>query len=246
MKSMTHLLLSALMLISVCTQAQETEGFNCGVNLTDGLRIKERMLANRRNIPSALIENRAGAVLYVPIQFTIVSDASGNGGADLEKVLDLFCELNTDFGPIGVQFYLKDSIQSFRYMNSNAVYNDAQSGGSQNFMTSNKVPDCLNIYTGASVNNTSLSYYSSDGDYIFIVHGMMNSTSKVGPHEIGHFFSLPHTFVGWEGYDFDFTMAPTTVSGIEVENVARTGPTANCATAANGLPSHVPTGRENR
>jgi hypothetical protein len=223
------------MIFSMSIQAQKRN--NCGVGIADGLRIKDRMLFNRAHSHPADHQSgsRSGSVLYVPVQFTIVGLTDNTGYVDIDKVFDMFCDLNEDYGAFGVQFYLKDQVNSIRYANNNAVYNDAFSSSAATFMENNKVPNCLNMYFSPSELFPSASFYSPNGDYLFMLEQMTNGSENTGTHEVGHFFSLPHTFSGWEGIDFNLQTAPVEVNGTLVENVVRTGPDANCLFAGDGF-----------
>jgi hypothetical protein len=209
----------------------------CGVGIEEGALIKERMLENRRSIPAEQIEafQNSRAITYVPVKFTIVGDNNGAGYCDIDQIFAMHCDMNNDYRTQDVQFVLKDAANSVRYSNNTSVYNNGSGNTAATFMISNKAANCLNIYTSASVNNQVASYYSPFGDYIFVLNQMANGSSSTGSHEVGHFFTLPHTFLGWEGTDFTGGAAPNTVSGDAVERVTRTGGSANCASAADGF-----------
>ena len=73
------------------------------------------------------------------------------------------------------------------------------------------VAQTLNITIGRSQNNPTSSWYSGFGDYIFLLKQMMTPQAKTEAHEIGHFFTLPHTFYGWEGTDAEAEYANSNV-----------------------------------
>jgi hypothetical protein len=124
----------------------------------------------------------------------------------------MHCDLNNDYRTQDVQFVLKDATNSVRYANNTNVYNDGSGFSASSYMISNKSANCVNIYLSASVNNQVASYYSGFGDYIFVLNQMANGSSSTGSHEVGHFFSLPHTFFGWEGTNFNDGTAPNSVA----------------------------------
>ena len=224
-------------LLSYPLLAQQPGLTGCGVGLVDGALIKERMLENRRNISAeaiAAFQNQR-AVTYIPVKYTIVGDNAGAGYVDIDQVFDMHCDLNNDYRTQDVQFVLKDASNSVRYANNTNVYNDGSGFSASSYMVSNKSANCVNIYLSASVNNQVASYYSGFGDYIFVLNQMANGSSSTGSHEVGHFFSLPHTFVGWEGTNFNDGTAPNSVGGDPVERVARSGSGSNCNSAADGF-----------
>ncbi len=226
-------LLTATILFS---QQQGLTG--CAVGLEDGALIKERMLENRRNIAEEQIQafQNSRAVTYIPVKYTICGDNNGSGYVDIDQVFAMHCDMNDDYRTQDVQFVLKDANNSVRYANNLNMYNDGSSFNSQSFMFSNKVSGAINIYLSASINNSVASYYSGFGDFIFVLNQMANGTSSTGSHEVGHFFSLNHTFYGWEGApDFNNGTAPSTVNGSAVERVARSGAGSNCNSAADGF-----------
>jgi hypothetical protein len=226
-----------LSLITFPVFAQQLVQSGCSVGLEDGALIKNRMLENRRNISAeeiAAFQNQR-AITYIPVKYTIVGDNAGSGYVDIDQVFDMHCDMNDDYRTQDVQFVLKDANNSVRYSNNTNVYNDGSGFAASSFMISNKVANCINIYLSASVNNQVASYYSGFGDYIFVLNQMANGSSSTGSHEVGHFFSLPHTFLGWEGTEFNNATAPNSVGGDPVERVARSGSGSNCATAADGF-----------
>lgn len=69
-------------------------------------------------------------------------------------------------------------------------------------------------------------------DAIVLGRGCSASGNTTWAHEAGHFFSLPHPFVGWEDTGWDFSKpAPTFINGAEVEK--KDG--SNCQWAADGF-----------
>ena len=66
-------------------------------------------------------------------------------------------------------------------------------------------------------------YYSPFRDAIAIRKSCSAPNSTTLVHELGHFFSLPHTFNGWEN-----GAVPT-----NPEKVTRTGPSANCSSTGD-------------
>lgn len=229
--------LACFALVGTTAFAQQPGLPGCAVGVAEGAMIKERMLENRRNISQEQIEafQSSRAITYVPVKFTVVGDANGNAYVDIDNVFAMLCDMNDDYRTQDVQFYMKDAVNSVRYSNNNTVYNDGAGIGASSFMVSNKVANCINIYMSASVTNQVASYYSPFGDYIFVLNQMTNGSSSTGSHETGHFLSLPHTFYGWEGTNFNDGTAPNTVGGDPVEKFARTGTGSNCASAADGF-----------
>ncbi len=98
-----------------------------------------------------------------------------------------------------------------------------------------KDTNALNVFTNGSAGGGVAGYYSRRGDYVFILNSYANGGSTTITHELGHFFTLPHTFYGWEGTNaralYNSVPAPDSILDShgekkEVEFVARTGPLA--------------------
>ena len=227
----------SLSLLSTMGFSQQYGLTGCSVGTQEGAMIKERMLENRRLIPAEQIDafRSSRAVTYVPVKFTIVGNSSSQGYVDIDNVFAMLCDMNDDYRTQNVQFYMKDLTNTIRYANNQNVYNDGAGFSSQSYMVQNKSSNAVNIYMSASVNNQVASYYSPVGDFIFVLNQMTNGSSSTGSHETGHFLSLPHTFLGWEGTTFNNGTAPNSVGGDPVEKVARTGTGSNCASAADGF-----------
>lgn len=206
----------------------------CSVGLEDGALIKDRMLRQRAANPQVRSANMLPT--YIPVAVTSVANTSGVGHANVNTVLAMLCDMNADYADQNVHFFLKDSI---RYRQNDNMYNNAGNFASATYMSQNKVPNALNIYLSNTVQNSVASFYSPAGDYVFIITSEGNGTSNTATHEVGHFFSLNHTFYGWEGIAYHTTYqgqnAPNSLGGRPTERVLRSGTGSNCATAADGF-----------
>jgi hypothetical protein len=240
--------------LSISAQTPDTHVHNCGTSIEDQEVLKRNMMALRERYPNVATSR---AVAYIPVWFHMVALSDGTGRGTEANVADMVCEWNRLYEANGLemQFYIK----GFSQINLDALYNSPQSFAGTNRMLTTKKTDAMNVYitkdAGAGrPGETVLAYYSnrgSTGDPEYTNDWIVCSISEVsGPkastiaHEAGHLFTLPHTFYGWEEVGAfiptaTVPCAPATVNYggriVEVEKVARSGPTKNCATAADGF-----------
>ncbi len=250
---MKKLLLSLAIIASMTPLSifAQNHQFSCGTTTADLEQITNRLLQNREEFKN-VVEMR-GAVAYIPVAFHLIAASDGSGRVAEGRLLDMITTWNKFYADNGLemQFYIK----YLNYKNDDAIYNSPANTSGANKAFAIKKFDALNIYitnlaetTGGASGGTTLAYYTSGGpayDNDWIVCRISEvSTSKATTiaHEVGHFFTMPHTFSGWECAPFnpsasDSPLAPTLVSCggsvFNVENVARTGSDANCTTAGD-------------
>ncbi|MFK8104963.1 MAG: zinc-dependent metalloprotease [Saprospiraceae bacterium] len=225
-------ILASLLTLCLCfplvSVAQQNTLGRCGTTDHDHERIiAKRFLENRENARLNPAQPR-NAVIYVPVKFHLVADNNGEGRVAGSKVLEQLCQLNEDYADQEIQFYIKDG---FNFINSTAAYDFPGAAGA-NVLTSNRKPNVLNIFVvnnaGGSGGSVTLAYYSPQNsqDWIVSRKDQINKFSGTLSHEIGHYFTLSHTFSGWEGTTYDCAdETPTSVFYFgwnKVEYVSRT------------------------
>jgi len=244
MKKSAIILVAGLLAMSTAN-AQEQRGI-CGTTLDDQLLFESRLLDNIEKANSGQVATERDAIQYIPVHFHLVGDASGNGKVKESRVLDQLCALNTAFAPMEFRFYLRPHPVHgtiFNYtLNNNNIYSNQSAWTTMN---AQRHPNALNVYivdvanSGGNQQGLTLAYYSPPRDWVVCrrdqISGVSNNSTL--PHEFGHFFSLQHTFLGWESDPFDDTYpgwptAPaTSPGGVATERVNQT----NCTTAADKL-----------
>jgi Secretion system C-terminal sorting domain/Pregnancy-associated plasma protein-A len=224
------------------------QNHTCGTSTKDLDALGHQLLENRK---TEYLQTR-GVTAYVPVCFHMVAKADKTGRVPETRVLDMIAGWNDFYltNNIELQFYIK----YINYIDDDAVYNSPRAFAAQNKMAAQKKTDAMNVYLINNADDTgtpgqTLAYYTQGGstytyDWIVCINAQVTkSNSSTMAHEVGHFFTLLHTFNGWEDDPHHPTVAnpcaPTLVSrpstGLtyNVENVARTGPDANCATAGD-------------
>ena len=175
----------------------------CGMTEQDSRIIYNNMIELRERFP---IVAPMRAVAYVPVWFHLVANSDGTGRASMIKILEMLCELNRLYSVNGVelQFYIK----GVNNIDNTSLYTSPRSFGGNNVMQTFRKADGINVYfvsnaDGTQTSGTVLGYYSPTDDWLV----MINSQASLGgavtiAHEVGHFFSLPHTFLGWESLNY--------------------------------------------
>ncbi|MBK8967798.1 MAG: T9SS type A sorting domain-containing protein [Saprospiraceae bacterium] len=238
------LLLAVGSLFATGLYAQQVLGV-CGNSTEDQRLYEHRLLANIETANAGGVTDR-GAVQYVPVYFHLVGDANGEGKVKERLVLDQLCALNEAFSTADIRFYLRAHPTQntiFNYsINATNVYSNQDSWFT---MQSNRHPNALNVYIvdeAVSSNNSpgiTLAYYNIPRDWVVSRKDQISgaSSNSTLPHEVGHFFSLAHTFLGWESNPFDSTdptwpIAPSiSPGGVPTERMSG----SNCSTAADKI-----------
>lgn len=218
-KSRIIFLLALLPFWGVLTGQESPEKGLCG---TEGGMNK--WLVGYLNDPLAYPESND--TLYIPLQIHLVGDDNGNGFFATRNLLDAFCTLQQDYKSAGIQFHLLD----INYIANSTYYNHNRQTGEE-MMSTYKVEGALNCYIPNSP-GTGLCGYSDYNLGVTMAKGCVSPTDHTWSHEIGHFLSLPHPFLGWEGENHDYNLAAPVQWGDDI--VERTDGTF-CAIAADGF-----------
>lgn len=210
--------------------------FKCGVTAEAGKKIMAQMQANRNEMRDFVYTR--GAITYVPVRFFLVAKSDGSGRASERSGLQALCVLNDAYADQDIQFYLKE----FKYINSTSIYSNPTSFSGSNAISGQMIYNAINIFVVHEMSEEGvLAYYQPEAgpngnDWIVCLESHTGQ-SLVLPHEVGHFFSLNHTFYGWEstgGWDAAANgnpVGPTSPDGVPNELVNGT----NCLNAGDGI-----------
>ncbi len=137
------------------------------------------------------------ATEYIPVKVHIVGEDDGTGYYKTQLLLDAFCVLNEQYIPVGFHFYIFEEVN---YINSTDLYDHGSSFNIGSIISANVDNRAANMFFVEDPAG-ACGYYSGFRDYIAIKKTCGGTGNSTIAHEFGHFFSLPHTFSGWENRD---------------------------------------------
>ncbi len=161
-------------------------------------------LANYLDNPNRPKARNLNGPVYLPITFHTVGTDQGEGHYSTIKIMESLCRLNSDFEPYNIQFYLKEEINQ---INRSNYYEHDNFNDGRRMMQSFKKPLSINAFITESAPSGACGYYHPSADGVVVIKSCMGGSGHTLTHEVGHWLSLPHTFAGWEGKDFDATNA---------------------------------------
>lgn len=151
-----------------------------------------------RTISNKISLNRleSTSITYFPIQAFIVQTSSGVVANTPVQILKGIASLNKDFLPAHIQFYLTGPI---KFIVSDRFF-DFKESQEDSLCSTNDNPNAINIYY---VNSILFSDGTNVGGYAYspgstqqrvLMRGAAANNGKTLSHELGHYFSLEHTF----------------------------------------------------
>jgi hypothetical protein len=164
---------------------------------------KSQWLKKYQRNPQAHYRN-TDTIIYVPMTVHLLGSDAGNGHFRLTNLLNAFCKLNADMAESNIQFYLEGEID---YINNSDWFSHETVLEGAEMMFANNVENTLNTYFVS--NAAGNCGYNLPYAGVAMDHSCSGANDDTWAHEVGHAFSLPHPFLGWEGgVSYDGSIPP--------------------------------------
>jgi len=201
----------------------------CGTEFTESM-MDQVQSVTERYMNGTL--DRSNPTYDIPITLHNMRNSDGSGGVDILKTLDVFCEVIEFYAQYGINLYINE-IKTHDNSNWTNDPNGNNTWGVIKLLTigpSGK-NNTINIYNFKNLYNEQLEislcgYFTGQYDVVAFANGNGCFSMETIAHEIGHYFSLPHTFFGFEGTGSNCGAQVNT--GEKVDG-------SNCATAADRI-----------
>lgn len=228
----TTLTLSLGILLTTALQAQQPVHL-CGTK--DVEAVKQQMLQNRQEMRDFVFPRNA--VTYVPVRFILVAKSDGSGRPNERLALRALCNLNELYADQDIQFYLKE----FYYYNSTTVYTNPTGFSGSTAIKNLMDYSAINVFITNEADDAAAYYQPPAGpggnDWIVATSAYVDDV-RVLAHEVGHFFSLPHPFHGWEssgGWDPNIHGNPVGIYAPDGQTKNELVNGSNCENAGDGI-----------
>jgi len=166
----------------------------CGSVLSDEVR---EWLVRYAAEPSRFAPIERGGVNHIPVKAHIVGDNACNGFYQTGDLLSMLCQLNEQFNreepAARWHFYLYGEVD---HICNTAYYSYENLNTGVQMANAHNTPNVLNLYFVERLAGYC-GYYN--GPAVVVAKSCAFPGNSLVAHEIGHYFSLPHTFTNVRG-----------------------------------------------
>lgn len=201
----------------------------CGVE-QPGMEMDHTWLRDFQQNPQKYPMPEDADLIVAAMQVHNMGNDDGSGHFPWISMLNALCQLQNDFTDSDIQFYLTNGIN---FVDNTAWNNHETFGLGSQMMNQNSVNNMLNTFIATEAAG-NCGYYSPGPDACVVAKSCAGATDDTWAHELGHYLSLPHTFYGWEGVDYD-PNTPTSNYQNQVFTQIEKVDGSNCQFAADGF-----------
>lgn len=178
----------------------------CGV--IDQSTLVKRMRANRAAHKTNLLE-KSMDVRHIPVKLHLVANYEGQGRIDFSNVLEEMCFSNEIFQSFDMNLFMADGVNlvdddSLYFYEG--MYSDTASYRNDLVLDLKEAfgPNHVNIFISNEAGAPNVAGFNNPFlDFIFVQKDQMGNGESTFSHELGHFFSIQHPHLGWEGEPYD-------------------------------------------
>jgi PKD repeat protein len=146
-----------------------------------------------KKMRSILRQKNDEPLVQIPVKIHVLRRSDGTGGISDQRVTDLIGEMNAEYAPANMEFFISGGIN---YIN-NTTFFDLDQSEENSVAGPNDVSNTINIYfsntlTAGPGGLCGYTRFPPSADRIFMANGCSNNVTTMA-HEMGHYFTLYHT-----------------------------------------------------
>jgi hypothetical protein len=185
-KIRTLIVFITLFAISFINAQSHFCGTDQGEQFMTDLRVNKKYFEQTRN--------KKRVERFIPVTFHSVATTQGEGRVNDALIYDALCTLNSRFEETEMRFFLRD----INHINNTLIYSDSRGAQGQNAMRNFLSNNSVNVFIVDDAGAGVAGFYRRSDDLVVMIKNTLSDVNYTLEHEIGHFFTLPHTHRGWD------------------------------------------------
>jgi hypothetical protein len=177
--------------------------------------------------------------MILPIAFHLSQNSNGTGQTSLRRCLEVVCTTKQLMDSAGFDLYLLE--EGLNEVVDNGIFSQHHLASNQQKMRNLRIDSAINVFVvndaGSGSTGSVSGYYDIQDDWIVVSRKVIKGGEATLAHEIGHFLSLVHPHLGWDGQSWNSSITGPNASFFAPDGQTPTEKVdgSNCATAGDKL-----------